>query len=230
MKSKQRSMHQIIEEQTRRWQINSKEKIRKKVEHYPVIYLSREPGSNGRQIAEQVAKELKFDLFDYAIIQKVAESSKMSSAVVETLDEKSRSALLDWIGELSEERHLWFDQYLEHLLKVIGTVGRHGRAVIVGRGAGYIVPANLCLRVRVFASMETKTKRIMERMKLGEKEAKKKIQQIEGEQKAFLKRYFQKDIQDPNNYDLLVNTERLATKEAVAAITAALHSSALWVK
>ena len=44
-----KAMHQLIEEQVRRWEILRKEKQKDKI--LPVITLSREPGSGGKLVA-----------------------------------------------------------------------------------------------------------------------------------------------------------------------------------
>ena len=71
----------------------------------------------------------------YEFIHDMAESARVSVRLLETLDEKGVSVLEEWISSLVDKRHLWPDRYLQHLMKIIGTIGKHGRAVIVGRGA-----------------------------------------------------------------------------------------------
>ena len=219
------SIQGLIEEQAHRWQLLGRERQRKKMPPLPVVYLSRETGAHGDQVAERLAEIAGYDLFDRALIRKIAESASMAESVVETLDEKNRSALIDWVSSLGESKHFWFDEYLEHLSKVIGTIGRHGRAIIVGRGAGYLLGQDgcQCLRVRIIASLDTRVQRVMDSLKLTMKEAKKHIQKTEAEQRAFLKRYFDANIDDPCNYDLVVNTDRLSVDEAAQAVYGALQ-------
>jgi cytidylate kinase len=218
------SIQQMIEDQAHKWQLHDRERQKSAEPPPPVVYLSRETGANGDLIAAHLAKITRYDLFDRALIRQIAESGQASEAVVETLDEKTRSALVDWISSLAEDRHFWFDDYLEHLSKVIGAIGRHGGAIIVGRGAGYLLAKTdcACLRVRVIASPDTKVKRVMEREHLSAKDAKKHIAKTEGEQRAFLKRYFSADIGEPRNYDLVLNTDCLSIEEAAEAIRGAL--------
>ena len=94
------------------------------------------------------------DLIGGGIISKVAESAKMSTKVVQTLDEKAISTLDSWIDSLFVSRHLWPDVYLRHLTKVIMTIGEHGNTIIVGRGAGYILPPETTFRVKIVAPIE----------------------------------------------------------------------------
>ncbi len=95
MRAKPRSTHQIIEEQMQRWQITRSEKKEER-EVVSVVTLSREPGSGGRIIAERLAKNLQYDLFDQQILHTMAESAKISAKILESLDERGLSMLDDW--------------------------------------------------------------------------------------------------------------------------------------
>lgn len=119
MKTKVRSTNQIIEEQMQRWRLMlPEEKIGKKA--VSVITLSREPGSGGRIIAQRIAHNLQYDLFDLQILHIMAENANVSARILESLDERGLSMLEDWISAIVQERHLWPDQYLRHLMKAIG--------------------------------------------------------------------------------------------------------------
>ncbi|MGC9977394.1 MAG: cytidylate kinase family protein [Syntrophales bacterium] len=65
-----RSLDKIIEQQIKRWQIDQKKKYKKTIR--PVITMSRLLGAGGNSIAQRLAKELKIDLFDREIIEKIA--------------------------------------------------------------------------------------------------------------------------------------------------------------
>jgi cytidylate kinase len=44
----------------------------------------------------------------------------------------------------------------------------------------------------------------------------------ESDRKAFIKKYFNEDIQDPLNYDFIINTEHLSIDDAVNAVVGIL--------
>lgn len=134
MRAKARSIEQIIEEQVQRWKITRTEE-KKKDERISVITISREAGSGGNILAKQLSDQLEFDLFYQEFIHNMAESARLSVRLIETLDEKGASVLEEWISSIVDKRHLWPDRYLQHLMKIIGTIGKHGQAVIVGRSA-----------------------------------------------------------------------------------------------
>ena len=222
MKAQKRSIPKMIEEQVKKWQI-MKVKDKKKAVIFPVITVSREPGSGGRIVATQLGKKLGFDVFHQEIINEMAESAQVNTRVLETLDEKGISVLEDWITSLVNTRHLWPDQYLRHLMKVIGTVGKHGNAVIVGRGANFVLPPQGRTRVRIVAPLDVRVENVSRNFSVSAEDAKRRIIRTESERRAFIRKYFNADITDPINYDLVLNTETLSIEAAANAIKNALE-------
>jgi len=201
----------LVNGQLERWK-------EKKVEGGPIITISREPGAGGSEIARKLAKDLKMDLIGGQIISRVAESAKMSEKVVRTLDEKHVSTLDSWLTSFFTSRHLWPDVYLRHLSKVILTIGKHGCAVVVGRGAQFILPPEKTFRIRFIAPLEQRIARIMQTHKCSREEAERYIAQTENDRSAFVKKYFHEDIADPAHYDLVLNTATLSVEEAAASV------------
>jgi cytidylate kinase len=221
MKAKARSIEQIIEEQVRKWQITRTEE-KKKDERISVITISREAGSGGNILAKRLSDQLEFDLFSQEFIHNMAESASVSVRLLETLDEKGASVLEEWISSIVDKRHLWPDQYLQHLMKIIGTIGKHGRAVIVGRGANFVLPPEKRLSVRVIAPLETRLRNASQKFSVSVDEARSRVLKTESDRKAFIKKYFNDDIRHPLNYDLIINTRMLSIDDAVNSVSGAL--------
>jgi cytidylate kinase len=217
---KSRSLQQIVEGQAQRWQLAQKEPP--ETPKAPVITISREPGSGGSIIAEMLATQLKLDLFHQKIIHGIAESAQVHLRVLQTLDEKGMNVLEEWISSLVNERHLWPDEYLKHLMKLVGIIGRHGGAVLVGRGGNFILPPENRLRVRVIAPMQVRIENVSRQYGVSKDEAKRRIIRTESDRRAFIRKYFNADIIDPIHYDLTVNTAILGMEGAVRAIRGAL--------
>jgi cytidylate kinase len=229
MKTKTRSIEQIIEEQVRRWQIMRTED-KKAEERISVVTFSRERGSGGDILAERLAEKLGYGLFHQEVLHNMAESARVSVQFVETLDEKSVSVLEEWISSLVDKRHLWPDQYLQHLMKIIGTIGKHGRAVIIGRGSNFVLPPHKRLSIRVIAPMEKRIANVSKELGITGEEAKQKITKTESDRKGFIKKYFNADIADIFNYDLIINTENLSIDDAINTINGALKQVTRTVK
>ncbi len=187
----------------------------------PVITVSREAGAFGSEIAEGLAEELKMDLMNDQIIGHVAESAKISKKVIESLDEKEVSLRDTWLTSFFESRHLWPDEYLDHLTRVIATIGRYGNTVIVGRGAHYILPLETIFRIRLIGPLEDRIAHVMETRNATHREAEKYVLRTDNERQAFIRKYFHADITDPAQYDLVVNMRVNSVEGAVEAIKAA---------
>jgi len=220
-KMKNRSLQQIVESQVQRWQLLKKEAPEKHPP--PVITLSREPGSGGRLVAEALARVLGFDIFHHDMIQQLAESARVQQRLLETLDEKGMNVVEEWISSLVNVRHLWPDQYLKHLMRLVGIIGKHGSAVIWGRGGGFMLPPERCLRLRVIAPPKVRIENVVRRHKVSRQEAERHIIRTESERRAFVRKYFNASIDDPLQYDMILNTEFLDVNASVRAIRGVLE-------
>ena len=216
-----KSIPRIIEEQVQRWQIMQKEG-REEKKGVSVITVSREPGSGGRIVATRLADKLGIAIFHQEVINEMAKSADVSEKLVETLDERGLSILEDWISSLVHARHLWPDRYMQHLMKVVGTIGKHGRAVVVGRGANFILPPEKRFSVRIVAAQAWRIKNVAKEFNISSEDAKRRVMRTESDRRAFVRKYFNADIADPTNYDLVINTATLSVDQAVDVIGAAL--------
>ncbi len=221
MKTKSRSIEQIIEEQMQRWQL-MKSKKEKKKQGVSTITISREPGSGGRIVAKKLAAKLDFKVFHQEVLIEIAKRADVSDKLLATLDEKGLTVLEDCISALVYDRHLWPDEYLKHLMKVIGAIGEHGRAIIVGRGANFVVPPPNRLRLRIVAPQDIRIANVARVFDQTAEDAKRHIIRTESDRRAFIRKYFNADITDPINYDIVINTGALEIDKAVEAVIAAL--------
>ena len=216
-----KSIPRIIEEQVQRWQILQKEEKEEK-QGISIITVSREPGSGGRIVASRLAEKLGIDIFHQEVINEMAKSADVSEKLIETLDERGLSTLEDWISSLVHQRHLWPDRYLQHLMKVVGTIGKHGRAVVVGRGANFVLPPEKRFAVRIVADQTWRIQNVAREFDISPDEAKRRVMRTESDRRAFVRKYFNADIADPTHYDLVVNTETLNVDDTVKVISSAL--------
>jgi len=188
----------------------------------PVITLSVEPGSGGHVIGRRLAEMLAFDYFDHDIIKAIAESARISDRVVASIEKERLSGIQDFIASLVNDRYLWPGVYMEHLMKVIGIIAKHGGAVIIGRGANFIIPPKERLSVRVVAPLEQRVANVAREYGVPENEARQRVLFRENRRAAFIKKSYHADIADPYNYNLVVNTAETGLDAAVGAILGAL--------
>jgi len=218
------SIDQFVKQQVKKWEDQFTGKKDPDVAQIPVITVATEPGSGGSIIAARIAERLELDYFHRDIVEKIAKTAKIRSKVVNTLEKERLTGVKDFISSLIEEHYIHPDTYLRHLLPVISTIAKHGRAVIVGRGANFILPAEDIFAVRVIAPLKKRIREVALTHRAPVEQAKRRVIQRESRRKAFVRHSFNADISDPIHYDLTINTGKMSIDEAVEAIIVAVRA------
>jgi cytidylate kinase len=208
---KNSSIETFINDQIEKWKKQTQT-------HVPVLTISSEPGSGGRIIAKGLARRLNIDLFDRDIIKEISESAHISDAVIETMEKDRLSGIKDFISSLVNDRYLWPGVYLDHLMKVVAAIASHGNAVIVGRGANFLIPTEDRLSIRVIAPLKIRVNNVAKEFGVTREEAKRRVINRENRRAAFIRQSFNADVTDPVNYDLVVNTQKLNIDAALGAV------------
>ena len=222
MITKEKSLEKFVKQQIRKWESLPAKTDRKPDVRIPVITLSMEPGSGGSLVAQEVAKRLEFDYFHRDIIRDIAKSAKIRRSIIDTIEKERLSGIEDFIASLYKNQYLYPGIYMQHLLKVIHTIAKHGRAVIIGRGANFILPPEERFSVQVIAPLQIRIENVVRTHGVKEEEARQRVIRREAKRGAFIRKSYDADISDPENYDLTINTGRMPIESAVEAVIAAV--------
>ncbi|MHC4177164.1 MAG: cytidylate kinase-like family protein, partial [Planctomycetota bacterium] len=187
------------------------------------LSISREEGAGGSQIAQLVGQELGWEVLDKSLLDRVAERYRLSRTALEQVDETRGSWVFDVLGTWMDRKIITQDKYVAHLGRVVLAAVRHGNVVLVGRGAQFLLPPEKGLAVRLIASGKYRIEEVMRREGLGQADAVRLIEETDQGRREFALRYFQKDIDDPHLYDLVINVERIGPAAAVQQIVAAIE-------
>jgi cytidylate kinase len=225
MVTKENSIATFVKQQIRKWESAPAREAGKLQTRIPVITVSMQPGSGGSLIAEKIADRFGVDYCHRDIIKGIAKSAKIRATVIETLEKERLSGVEDFIASLYKDQYLYPGIYMEHLLKVVNTIANHGRAVIVGRGANFILPPDERFSLRVVAPLEIRIQNVARAYKVPVETARKRVVARESRRSAFVRKSYNADISDPENYDLTINTGRMNIEPAVEAVIAAVKSS-----
>ena len=218
------SIDQFVKQQIKKWEGQFTGKKDKNVAQIPVITVATEPGSGGSIIAARIAERLELDYFHRDIVEKIAKTAKIRSKVVNSLEKERLTGVKDFISSLVEDQYIHPDTYLRHLLPVINTIAKHGRAVIVGRGANFILPAEDIFAVRVIAPLKKRIREVALTHRAPVEQAKRRVIQRESRRKAFVRHSFNAEISDPSHYDLTINTGKMSIDAAVEAVIGAVRA------
>lgn len=206
-----RNPDEIINHQILRWEklrsITEKQMSRS-TRQQPVITISSAYGSHGLMIGKMVADVLGLDLFDRQLVEQIATSASVREKVVQSLDER----LQDWISEhiagQFEGEVFSSSDFLRHLSMVVLTIGRHGNAIIIGRGAQFILDPGSTLRVRTTAPLAARVEAIAQLETLLPAQAQEEVLRKDAERRSFALKHFKCDVSQPQHYDLVLNTSQ----------------------
>ncbi len=190
------------------------------------LTISRQIGSLGGAIVEEVAGNLCWRIYDKEIVDSIAQSAHVRQRLVEQLDEKAQNLVHETVRRLlrmAEGGSFGLEEYHEGLLRTLAGLAGQGNAILVGRGANFVLHGEKRgLHLRVVASDETRLERLRRRWNLSLSGALRRMREVDAERSSFVRRHFRHDIEDPRFYDLILNTDFLSPQQAVAAILAVI--------
>src|SRR6202021_2908286 len=182
-----------------------------------IIPVERGDGSGGGEIAQLLAKQLGWKLWDQLLTEEIARLADCPKSVVEGREERPdplyyrlfKSFLRgSYEGSINAHKLKLVDS--ECILKFTEQVVQHaaktGNSVIVGRGSQqFLKNRKDTLRVFLYAPREDKVRRLLARGK-SEAEAEQLVDTIDRERIAFIQKYFHVEWPDRSIYHSMINT------------------------
>ena len=177
-----------------------------------IIMISREFGSGGRFIGEEVAKQLGIKYYDKDIIAQIAEQSGFSPEYITEKAELSPKKGLfayafsgrDVTGKSIE------DMVYEAQRKVILEIAEKESCVIIGRNADFILKdRDDVLNVFIHGDMPEKVARICKLYNVTEEEAEKMMADIDKRRMTNYRFYTDQKWGMAKNYTLSLNSSEL---------------------
>jgi len=209
-----------------------------------VVSISRTLAAGGEEIGRLVAGELGFRYVDDEIITKASEYAGVSPETVARV-EQSQSlvgrileaievggileasavaplpelALPEFEGGPVVPARLTYQNLIQ---RVIREAAQAGKVVFVAHGTSVpLADMSGLLRVLITASPTVRAERLMALTDIGERQAKKSIEDSDRERQNFFRRFYNLRQELPTLYDLVVNTDRFTVPEAVRLIVVA---------
>lgn len=213
----------------------------------PVITISKEHGAGGKQISQDIARALGYELVDKAMIVKVAQDAKVAAEKVEKYDQEAYDSMSKYLSNMllanpSLYSGLGFElpmagpgilpagydffdaeQYLKFTQTVMDNLFKKGNVVIVGRGSQvYLAERPGCLHIKITAPLESRVKHVMEKHAVNEKEAKDIIHKRDKARSSYIRDFYQCDWNDPCLYHMIINASKMKSEAIVAVVKEAI--------
>jgi cytidylate kinase len=206
-----------------------------------IITISRQSGSEGNIITKMLSQRLGCKFFDKEMMAQLAEVIGLDATKIKDLKAEDHHVKSFWEEAFSNlalpmvDPSIWVltTQYqarealdLSQVINLINAAYVHGEdLIIVGRGSQIILNDKPdVLHVRIVAPLETRIQRWMKREGISYEEAKKVVENRNKKHIDFIKTHFHEDINNPELYDLIVNTGKLSLEKVVDLIIDASRS------
>ena len=179
-----------------------------------IITISRQNGSLGDEIAEALASRLG----TIVISKKYALDNFFGEINPGTLDRLNESAKF-FEMPLPESNRTYSDILVERI-RTLASESKDKDLVILGMGGSVLLSGFPdAIHVRVTASEATRINTIAKKYRITNDEATEVLDIGDRKHKRFVKTVYGKDITSPEQFDLILNTDRLSVDECVDAIT-----------
>ncbi len=182
-----------------------------------IVTIEREYGCGGGGIAQQVAKQLGWKLWDQLLTEEIARLANCPKTVVADREERTDPLYYrllksfmrgSYEGSLNAPKLNLVDS--ESIIKITEHVVQHvaktENAVIVGRGAQHFLRDRQdTLRIFLYAPTEDKVRRLLARGK-SEEEALQLVDNVDRERADFIQKYFHVEWPNRALYHTMINT------------------------
>lgn len=187
------------------------------------VAVSRETGAKGVTVARSVSKRLGWQYYDQEMLEYIAQEDRHRQELFDGLE----SDALQWIEveleRLIQDQRLSPDRGLLDLARVVLALGSKGQAVILGRGAGCILPREAVLRVRLIAPLAERIAYMAQYQRLTPEQAAEVVCASDRQRAEFMVTHFFRRPDDVYQYDMVLNPSLLG----VDAVTQAIAQAAL---
>lgn len=184
------------------------------------ITLSRQLGSLGDEVAQAAAECLGYQVISRDLINETAKQCGSPEVALSVIDDLSLFGF-----HLSREVRL---NFLTCMQKIMVELADQGNIIIVGRAGQVILRERRdVLHVKVIAPAELRAERIARQMLIPIEAAQAQINASDRNRRDYLRRFYKTRWDDPELYDLILNTARLNPEQAATLICMTLSEAGL---
>jgi len=189
-----------------------------------IITISREAATNGGMIGRLVAERLHIPVYDRELVDEVARRLHVEPTILTHFDETVlnpvSSMLWEWRASINEQI---YRRYLTHALHRIAA---EGSAVVIGRGATFVLRCPDCLHVRIVAPIALRVAIYQTIYDVTAHDAERAIHKEDREKASFIRTVYNAAIAAPENYDLVLNLASTLPEAAADLIVFAAQQRA----
>ncbi len=173
------------------------------------ITVSRESGARGGTIARRVADKLGWQVYDQDLLEYMAQDSVVRQGVMDGLPPAGTAWVDARLSELRREGFEGSEPAVANLARVMLALAAQGEVVLIGRGAGTILPRGSTLNVRVVAPLSERIAYMGQWLRMSLDEAAAKVRSRDERRAEFMQSQFGRSPGELHQYDMVLNSSLL---------------------
>lgn len=182
------------------------------------VAVSRESGARGGTIARLVSKRLGWPVYDQEHLEILSGDPVAQANLMDDLSPACVSWFEARMVYLSRSLSLSENDPYYRLVRLVVALGARGEAVILGRGAGHLLPSTTTLHVRVIAPLAERVAYLGQYLRLPVAEAEQKLHSRDAQRVAFHRDLLKGTPSDIHQYDMILNTGHLGEETCAEAV------------
>ena len=174
-----------------------------------VVTISRQFGSMGRMIAQQLSRELGVEFYDRDIVEETASRMGLPVSVISNAEENAKSVYFKQQYPLGMGMANMRDEIFLIQKNIIRDLAKKESCIIVGRCADSILmDLENHLNVYIYAPVEARLRNCTEILKMEEKVARKMIREVDRSRELYHRRYCPEYVNYSTNKDIMLDSNR----------------------
>jgi cytidylate kinase len=170
------------------------------------------------------AAKLGWPVYDQELLEYTAQEGRFGENLAETLSAEASRWVEEQLQRLLREQNLSQHPSIMELARVVLALASEGEVVLIGRGAGLLLPRESTLHVRVIAPVNDRIAYMAQWMRLTMEEAAEEVRLRDEGRANFLTTHFHRGPQDIYQYDVLLNSSLLGADQCAELIVQAARS------
>ena len=187
------------------------------------VAVSREAGARGGSIARRVGRVLGWQVYDQDALALLARDDSARRELLADLPHPAAA----WASRQAAVGGMIGGADTGELVKLVFALAARGEVVIVGRGAGFLLPGESTLNVRVIAPHAERVAYMAQWLRLTTEEAVAELAARDRVRAALHAAVTGRAANDPTQYDLILNSGRLGEAACADLIVNAIKGKHL---
>lgn len=195
------------------------------------ITISRETGAGGATLAELLCRRLnraplpdqpQWTALDREVVEQMLQTQGLPAEIARFLPEDRVPELRGAIGEIvGLHPDVW--SLVQRTTEFMRRLAQAGSVILVGRGSNFATAGiEHGFHVRLIGSEESRLHRVAQQHGLPATAALAHLRKTDVARRDYVRMYYDREIDDPLAYDLVINTDQIPPAQASEVICTAL--------